>query len=99
MRDRVTVVQHDARRRVRSRSYAGSIDVRPASLQIGMFCPLDLFRLKELTCPVTINNLAVASTKCHLGAGTESTGKHEGGKRSFINLCDLVIFNEAPYLT
>lgn len=66
--------------------------------RIGMFCPPDLFRLKELTRPATINNLAVATTECHLGARTGNAGKRGGG-RGFANLCDLVIFNEAPYLT
>jgi len=68
-------------------------------VQIGMFCPLDLFCLKELTRLATINNLAVASTRCHLDAGAESAGKRGGGERGFVNLCDLVIFNEASYLT
>lgn len=55
-------------------------------VRIGMFCPLDLFRLKELTRPATINNLAVASTRCHLGAGTERVRGSDGGTglRQFV---------------
>jgi len=59
-------------------------------VQIGMFCPLDLFCLKELTHAATINNLTVVSEVPPRRGGREA-GKRDGGERGFVNLCDLVI--------
>lgn len=58
-----------------------------AVVRTGMFCPLDLFRLMELTRTVTINNLAVASSRCHLGAEprVQKRGDGENGEpRRFV---------------
>lgn len=74
----------------------------PRSLgRIGMFCPLDLFRLKELTRSSPINNLAghlrlkTSASVFETGAENEK-GISEGEEDAPPPICDLVIFNEPP---
>lgn len=74
----------------------------PRSLgRIGMFCPLDLFRLKELTRSSPINNLAdhlrleTSASVFETGAENEE-GISEGEEDAPPPICDLVIFNERP---
>lgn len=67
-----------------STSHVLRSDQQMPGCRIGMFCPHDLFRLKELMCPVRINNLTAASSRCHRAvSGAKSAGGATmGGRRS-----------------